>query len=114
MTLPYDPEFSATWIPLTDSAPDEADPELTGPSSFFERYTVYHGASLPAFVKLARTKGYRLIGANSIGFNAFFMRDDVGADEFPEVSAQSCAMRQEPERLAQAVAKLSQYPWQEI
>lgn len=114
VTVPYSPGFKATWIPLTDSDTDEAGQALTGPSNFHERYAVYHGASLSAFVKLARVRGYRLIGANNTGFNAFFMRDDVGAEEFPEVSAESCAMRQDPQRLARALAKLSQYPWQEV
>lgn len=50
----------------------------------------YFGASLPAFVKLGREKGYRLVGSNSPNTNAFFMRDDVGADFFPEVTAESC------------------------
>lgn len=45
----------------------------------------YAGASLAAFVKLAREKGYRLIGSNRFGFNALFMRNDVGAGIFPEV-----------------------------
>jgi hypothetical protein len=50
----------------------------------------YFGASLPAFVKLGLEKGYRLVGANSIGTNAFFMRNDIGRDFFPEVTAESC------------------------
>ncbi len=51
---------------------------------------MYGGASLAAFNKLAKSKGYRLIGSNSMGFNVFFMRDDVGVDLFPEVSPASC------------------------
>ncbi len=50
----------------------------------------YFGASLPAFVKLGKEKGYRLIGANSPNTNAFFMRNDVGEDTFPEVTADVC------------------------
>ncbi len=37
---------------------------------------LYYGASLNAFVHLARTKGYALVGANSAGVNAFFVRRD--------------------------------------
>jgi hypothetical protein len=48
------------------------------------------GASLPAFVKLARTKGYRLVGVQSLGFNAFFVRDGVGEALLPERSVQEC------------------------
>ncbi|HET7459863.1 MAG TPA: hypothetical protein VFJ82_01395 [Longimicrobium sp.] len=50
----------------------------------------YFGASLLAFTRLAREKGYRLIGANGPDTNAFFMRDDVGAELFPEVTVESC------------------------
>ena len=48
------------------------------------------GASLPAFVKLGRAKGYRLVGVQSLGFNAFFVRDGVGEDLLPEVSPREC------------------------
>ena len=50
----------------------------------------YFGASLLAFTRLGREKGYRLIGANSPNTNAFFMRNDVGTEIFPEVSVKSC------------------------
>ena len=53
------------------------------------------GASLPAFAKLARAKGYRLVGVQSLGFNAFFVRDGVGEDVLPAVSAQQCYDRNE-------------------
>ena len=39
--------------------------------------TVFAGASLAALYHLARCKGYQLIGTNSAGNNAFFVRDDV-------------------------------------
>jgi hypothetical protein len=51
---------------------------------------IYFGASLPAFVKLAREKGYRLIGCESWGFNAFFIRNDVGQDILGEIEAAHC------------------------
>jgi len=38
---------------------------------------LYGGASLPALERLARAKGYTLVGSNSAGNNAFFVRDDV-------------------------------------
>jgi len=50
----------------------------------------YFGSSLPAFVKLAREKGYRLIGCQRLGFNAFFLRSDIGVDIFPEIPASKC------------------------
>ncbi|MEO5906705.1 MAG: hypothetical protein ABIQ11_08265 [Saprospiraceae bacterium] len=37
-------------------------------------------------IKLAKKKGYRLIGANELGFNFIFLRDDLAPDVLPEVS----------------------------
>jgi hypothetical protein len=48
------------------------------------------GASLPAFVKLGRSKGYRLVGIHSLGFNAFFVRNGVADDLLPEQSPRQC------------------------
>ena len=53
------------------------------------------GASLPAFVKLARSKGYRLVGLQSLGFNAFFVREGLGEALLPERSVQECFDRSE-------------------
>ena len=61
--------------------------------SDFDRSNIhpdFFGASLGAFVKLGKKKGYRLVGCNKYGFNAFFMRNDLGKKEFPEVSISSC------------------------
>jgi hypothetical protein len=48
------------------------------------------GASLRAFAKLARRKGYRLVGVQSMGFNAFFVRDGIGNALLPERSVEAC------------------------
>ena len=69
VTTPYDPAFTTT---LTDYGSETA------------------GASLPALVKLGRSKGYRLIGSEKFGFNAVFMRAGVGEAVFPEVAAKQC------------------------
>ncbi len=50
----------------------------------------YLNASLAAWVKLGREKGYRLVGRNRNVVNAFFVRNDLGPDLVPEVSAASC------------------------
>jgi hypothetical protein len=50
----------------------------------------YCGASLQAFIKLGKQKGYRLIGCNKGGWNAFFLKNGIGESYFPEVSAKSC------------------------
>lgn len=45
----------------------------------------YHGASLAALTKLAQEKGYMLVGCDSQGVNAFFIREDAAADKFEAV-----------------------------
>ena len=42
----------------------------------------YHGASLPALAKLASRKGYVLVGCDSLGVNAFFVRADAARGHF--------------------------------
>jgi tetratricopeptide (TPR) repeat protein len=42
----------------------------------------YFGASLEALVRLGRSKGYRLVGCNCSGSNAFFVREDLTKDLF--------------------------------
>jgi hypothetical protein len=39
----------------------------------------YHGASLMALQRLGVRKGYRLVGCDTTGVNAFFLRDDLDA-----------------------------------
>jgi len=56
VTVPYDPEF------------------VRGRKHYSN---LYYGASLAALEQLGRTKGYSLVGGNSAGNNAFFVRDDV-------------------------------------
>lgn len=64
VTVPYDPEFERL-----QTHPD------------------YFGASLRAFVQLAQKKGYRLVGCNKLGFNAFFIKHDLISELFlPTVS----------------------------
>ncbi len=46
----------------------------------------YHGASLAALTKLARAKGYVLVGCDSFGVNAFYVRRDVAEGKLSEVS----------------------------
>lgn len=57
---------------------------------FVVAHADYAGASLPAFVKLGKRKGYRLVGCQRLCFNAFFVRDGVGEDVLPEVPAAAC------------------------
>ena len=41
-------------------------------------------------------KGYRLVGIQRLGFNAFFIREDIGTDLLPEVTAAQLYARHGP------------------
>jgi hypothetical protein len=111
ITVPYSDDFEAEWISL-DEQPQLGGIPLDG--GFFAGRTLYAGASLAAFNKLARRKGYRLVGANAIGFNAFFVREDVAADLFPEVSEASCVNLSYRARFSRAWEALRDHEWQEV
>ena len=53
---------------------------------------LYGGASLPALERLARARGYTLVGSNSAGNNAFFVRNDV-LGSIPAVTARDAYVR---------------------
>lgn len=53
-------------------------------AEFSEYGSDYAGASLMAFIVLARQKGYRYIGSNAIGTNAFFVRSSISERLLPE------------------------------
>jgi hypothetical protein len=53
------------------------------------KHPVYHGASPEAMVNLARKKGYRLVGANDLGFNFIFVRNGLVENILPEVTVES-------------------------
>lgn len=74
VSVPYDPRFNR-----------------------FRKDPRYWGASLPAYCALAMRKGYRLVGCNRQRLNAFFIRNDVGAEIFPAVSLNSCMSRKPEE-----------------
>lgn len=78
-------EYHTSW------GPDEAK---TVPNVKGFRYTdakgAFCGASLAAFNKLAKEKGYRLVGCNRNRLNAFFVLNGLGDDLLPEVSVASC------------------------
>lgn len=61
ITVKYDPEFDKhNFIP----------------------FNFYYGASLAALTKLAHSKGYILVGCDSTGLNAFFIRGDAAGGKF--------------------------------
>ena len=54
-----------------------------------QKNKLYHGASPVAMVKMARHKGYRLVGANNYGFNFIFIKNGIAEDLLPEVSVET-------------------------
>ena len=61
------------------------DPDYSYPG----KHPDYHGASPVAMNKLAHKKGYRLVGANELGFNFIFVKKGLADKELPEVSVES-------------------------
>lgn len=59
LTIPYDKDFMRTKKHYSN---------------------LYYGASIAAIKHLAAIKGYELIGSNSAGSNAFFLRTDIALD----------------------------------
>ena len=55
-----------------------------------DRIDNYYGASLAAFAKLGKQKGYRLVGCERFGYNAFFVRSDIGKEIFSEIAPADC------------------------
>lgn len=49
----------------------------------------YHGASPLAMEKLARKKGYRLVGAINYGFNTIYVKNGIAEEILPAVSVES-------------------------
>lgn len=72
--------FSETYIP-----PKVLDTEKNRPYSPGEQ-SIFNGCSLNALIRLGKEKNYRLIAVTSSGFNALFMRNDVGAELFKELT----------------------------
>jgi hypothetical protein len=70
-------EYNAGW------GPEEAMTVPYSDSFAWEKGSQYFGASLGAMIKLAEHKGYRFVGTNSYGFNAFFVREDLGLPALP-------------------------------
>ena len=54
-----------------------------------KQHQEFRSVSPLAMKKLLDTKNYRLVGSHRYGFNAIFMRKDVGIDYFPEVRVES-------------------------
>ena len=58
----------------------------------FERFSAhpsgfFAGASIKALESLGEKKGYRLVGCDTTGTNAFFLRNDLGNNQIPTLRA---------------------------
>jgi len=84
----------------------------------FNRYDIHPdfcSASLSAFVKLGREKGYRLVGINHLGYNAFFVKNGIGEDVLPEISATSCFNHPKVKwGIEQRYPHVKDFPWVEV
>lgn len=74
----------------------------------------YLGATIAAFVKLGRVKGYRFVGFNSLQYNAFFIRDGIAENMLPEVPLSSCLDPALEEMRRRAWEKAAKYAWVEV
>jgi hypothetical protein len=73
-------EYNAKWPPHVIKQP-VYDP------AFSWQGGDYCGSSLEALCQVAEVKGYRLVGTNITGVNAFFVREDLTSDLFPAAGA---------------------------
>jgi hypothetical protein len=65
-------------------------------SSDFNRFKIhkdYCSASIPAFVKLMKINGYKLVACNKYSFNLFFIKENEDEDLLPEIKAEDCIAR---------------------
>ncbi|MFG1691682.1 hypothetical protein ACGF5M_05970 [Gemmatimonadota bacterium] len=96
-TVPYRPDFNLRDYPQN------------------RQYNNYCGASLTAFVRLGRERGYRLVGCNRGGWNAFFVRDDLGSECLPEVSSEDCFRHDWNQfSMEQRFPPVAEMDWQEV
>lgn len=92
------PATAAVTVPDGDRfVAANVDPDYTHGEGYF-------GASLAAFVQALQH--HRLVGANRVNTNAFFVQRGLGEDILPEVTAEAC--------LSSPWARLQQDRWWEI
>lgn len=80
-------EFNHLWGPEKSVTVPYSDEFVGGFTSYGSDYA---GASLNAFIKLGRAKGYRFVGTNAIATNAFFVRQDIACVWLPEAQSSEC------------------------
>lgn len=97
LTVPYKADFNAYIYPTTAGMPN------------------FCGASLPALVKLGRKKGYRLVGCNRYGYNAFFIKDSLEKEKLAEIKAADCFTHPKVVwGMKERFPTIKEYPWVEV
>ncbi len=87
-------EYNSSFGP-TRAVTTPYDAEFVRERKHFSR--LYYGASIAALARLGARKGYALVGSNSAGNNAFFVRRDVLgalAEVAPDVAYRRAAFRE--------------------
>jgi len=94
--------------------PDRALTVPYDPAFVFESED-YRGASLAAMTRLAREKGYRLVGTHRYGFNAFFVQNGLAEDLLPAVDPAQCQSDPLSARVrAEGWPRIQHLRWQEV
>jgi hypothetical protein len=97
VTVPYDPQFCAYKHPTTNGLPN------------------YCGASLRAFAKLGAKKGYRLVGCNTLNFNAIFVRNPLGEAVLPRIEVEECFKHPKARwGIKSRYPEVANLPWHEV
>jgi hypothetical protein len=96
-TVPYSDDFSSATYPMTNGTPN------------------YLGASLQAFVKLGRHKGYRLVAVNRYGYNAVFVRNGLGERTLPAIPVNACFTHPKVlQGMRERFPTVAHLPWVEV
>jgi hypothetical protein len=98
-------EFNDAWGPY-DSVTVPYDPDFS-----WERGSLYYGASLAAMCGLGVEKGYRLVGAQRYGFNAFFVREDLAIDTLPTIKPADCLHHPAVQQRMARLDEIADRPW---
>ena len=78
-------EYNARFGPA-DAVTVPYDPAFTRAVAHHSH--IYYGASLRALTQLSKSKGYALVGCNTAGNNAFFVREELRPASLPELSVE--------------------------
>ena len=74
----------------------------------------YHGASPVAMAKLANKKGYRLVGANDLGFNTIYIKRGLAEQALPEVSVESILTHPRNMDCFKKFEAIKDWPYEEV